>query len=236
MCNMFAFLIVICLTVGDSNKGRSSVPSGLNVPPGLALAPEQLTATSYVHVAFPSTGHQPLPSVPWHSGVTPLVMSGLCATLPPEVQAASEVSPYQSSPLVSRQSSPSHSGSPSRTASPVRMHQQQPPVSMAAQLPVPAPDRGQNFPKSLTSNRRGDRNSSHPNNAAIRMNCVDTSVAPPPTQQHRNICRKSSVEAQDSFRETLVKEMPNYQNLQKYRIDEVSSCGLPFFGIHCMTS
>lgn len=229
-------IILICLTVGDANKGRSSVLTGLNVPPGLALAPEQLTATSYVHVAFPSPGHQPLPSVPWHSGVTPLVMSGMCATLPAEVQATSEVSPYPSSPLVSRQSSPSQSRSPSRTASPVRMQQQQPPVSTAAQPPVPAPDRSQNFSKSLASNRRGDRNGSHPNTAAVRLNCVDTSVAPPPTQQHRNMSRKSSVETQESFRETLVKEMPNYQNLQKYRIDEVGSHGLPFFGVRCMTS
>jgi hypothetical protein len=227
----FTFLIPICITVGDANKGRSLVPCGLSVPPGLALAPDQLTATSYVHVAFPSPGHQPLPSVPWHSGVTPLVMSGLCATLPAEVQAASEVSPYPSSPLMSRQSSPSQSGSPSRAGSPVRMQQQQLPVSAAAQPPVSAPDR--NFSKSLASNRRGDRNSSHPNTAALRLNCVDTSVAPPPTQQHRNISRKSSMETQDSFRETLVKEMPNYQTLQKYRIDEV---GCHSFGVHCMTS
>lgn len=208
--------------VGDANKGRSSVLSGLSVPPGLALTPEQLTATSYVHVAFPSPGHQPLPSVAWHGGVTPLVMSGLCATLPAEVQAANEVSPYPSSPLVSRQSSPSQSRSPSRTASPVRMQQQQPPVSTAAQPTVPVPDRSQNFSKSSASNRRGDRNGSHSNTAAaLRPNCVDTSVAPPLTQQHRNISRKSSMETQDSFRETLVKEMPNYQNLQKYRIDEL---------------
>jgi hypothetical protein len=126
---------------------------------------------------------------------------------------------------MSRQSSPSQSGSPSRAGSPARMQQQPPPSAVPAQPAVPISDRSQNFSKSLASNRRGDRNGSHSSTVAVRQNCVDTSVAPPTAQQqqHRNICRKSSVETQDSFRETLVKEMPNYQNLQKYRIDEVGA-------------
>ena len=200
---------MICVTAGDTNKGRSSIPPGLGVPPGLGLPPEQLTATSYVHVAFSSPGHQALPSVPWHGGMSPLVMTGLCGTLPAEVQGAGEVSPYPSSPLMSRQSSPSQSGSPSRSASPTRV--QQPPPQPTAS------ERSQNFSKNMTSNRRGDRNGSHMP-ANLRQNCVD--VVPSQTQL-RNVSRKSSVETQESFRETLVKEMPTYQNLQKYRVDEV---------------
>lgn len=214
ICNRLIFYT--CFTAGDINKGRNSIRSGLSVPPGLGLPPEQLTATSYVHVAFSSPGHQSIPSVPWHSGMSPLVMTGLCGTLPAEVQGAGEVSPYPSSPLVSRQSSPSQSGSPSRAGSPARLQQQQPPTT-SAQPAAPVSDRSQNFSKSLGSNRRGDRNGCHASTVAIRQNCVDTQH-----QQHRNISRKSSMEKQDSFRETLVKEMPNYyQNLQKYRIDEV---------------
>jgi hypothetical protein len=96
------------------------------------------------------------------------------------------------------------------------LQQQQPPTT-SAQPAAPVSDRSQNFSKSLGSNRRGDRNGCHASTVAIRQNCVDTQH-----QQHRNISRKSSMEKQDSFRETLVKEMPNYyQNLQKYRIDEV---------------
>ena len=206
---------MIYFAAGDVNKGRSSIPPGLGVPPGLGLPPEQLTATSYVHVAFSSPGHQPLPSVPWHSGISPLVMTGLCGTLPAEVQGAGEVSPYPSSPLMSRQSSPSQSGSPSRAGSPARVQQQQ--QTQAPSQPASAPERNQNFSKNMASNRRGDRNGSHAS-ANLRQNCVD---AAPSQTQHRNVSRKSSVETQESFRETLVKEMPNYQNLQKYRIDEV---------------
>jgi hypothetical protein len=215
-------IFVISFTAGDV-KGRSSIPPGLSVPPGLALPPEQLTATSYVHVAFPSPGHQPLPSVPWHSGMSSLVMTGLCGTLPAEVQGAGEVSTYPSSPLMSRQSSPSQSGSPSRAGSPARMQPPLPPPSATTQPAVPGPDRSQNFSKTLGSNRRGDRNGSHSSIATLRQNCVDTSVITQPTQQqqHKNISRKSSTETQDSFRETLVKEMPSYQNLQNYRIDQV---------------
>ncbi|KAJ4436310.1 hypothetical protein ANN_18941 [Periplaneta americana] len=197
-------------SAGDVTKGRSSMPPGLGVPPGLGLPPEQLTATSYVHVAFSSPGHQPLPSVPWHSGMSPLVMTGLCGTIPTEVQGAGEASPYPSSPLMSRQSSPSQSGSPSRAGSPTRL--QQPPQ------PQTQSERTQSFSKGLVASRRNDRNGSH-SSTALRQNCVDSSAAPPSTQ-HRNVSRKSSVETQDSFRETLVKEMPNYQSLQKYRLDE----------------
>jgi hypothetical protein len=65
---------------------------------------------------------------------------------------------------------------------------------------------------------------------------VDTSVAPPAAQQqqHKNISRKSSMETQDSFRETLVREMPNYQSLQKYRIDEVGSHGTLLVATNCI--
>jgi len=223
--NHIHFFFVISFTAGDVNKGKSSIPHGLSVPPGLALPPEQLTATSYVQVAFPSPGHQPLPSVPWHSGMSPLVMTGLCGTLPAEVQGAGEVPAYPSSPHVSRQSSPSQSGSPSRAGSPARLQPPLPPPSAATQSAVPGPDRSQNFTKTLGSNRRGDRNVSHSSAASLRQNCVDTSVITQPSQQqqqqHKNISRKSSMETQDSFRETLVKEMPNYQNLQNYQIDQV---------------
>jgi len=213
---------VISFTAGDVNKGKSSIPPGLSAPPGLALPPEPLTATGYVHVAFPSPGHQPLPSVPWHSGMSPLVMTGVCGTLPAEVQGAGEVSAYTSSPHVSRQSSPSQSGSPSRAGSPARMQPPLPPPSATTQPAVPGPDRSQNFSKTLGSNRRGDRNGPHSNTASLRQNCVDTSVITQPSQQqHKNISRKSSTETQDSFRETLVKEMPSYQKLQNYRIDQV---------------
>jgi len=212
---------VISFTAGEVNKGKSSIPPGLSVPPGLALPPEQLTATGYVHVAFPSPGHQPLPSVPWHSGMSPLVMTGLCGTLPAEVQGAGEVSAYLSSPHVSRQSSPSQSGSPSRAGSPARMQPPLPPSAMT-QPAVPGPDWSQNFSKILCYNRRGDTNGSLSSAAALRQNCVDTSVITQPSQQqHKNISRKSSMEIQDSFRETLVKELPSYQNLQNYKIDQV---------------
>jgi len=190
----------------------------MSVPPGLALSPEQLTATGYVHVAFPSPGHQPLPSVPWHSGMSPLVMTGLCGTLPAEGQGAGEVSAYLSSPHVSRQSSPSQSGSPSRADSPARMQPPLLPPSATTQPAVPGSDRSQNFSKILGYNRRGDRNSSHSSTTSLRQNCVYTQ---PSQQQHKTISRKSSTETQDSFRKTLVKEMPSYQNLQNYRIDQV---------------
>jgi len=214
---------VISFTAGDANKGKSSIPPGLSVPPGLALPPEQLTATGYVHVAFPSPGHQPLPSVPWHSGMSPLVMTGLCGTLPAEVQGAGEISAYPSSPHVSRQSSPSQSGSPSRAGSPARMQPPLPPPSATTQPAVPGPDQSKRFSK---TNRRGDRNGSHSSTASLRQNCVDTSVITHPSQQqqqqHKNMSRKSSTETQVSFRETLVKEMPSYyQNLQNYQIDQV---------------
>lgn len=232
-CEPHSHFFVIYFTAGDVNKGRSSIAPGLSVPPGLALPPEQLTATSYVHVAFPSPGHQPLPSVPWHSGMSPLVMTGLCGTLPAEVQGTGEVSAYPSSPLMSRQSSPSQSGSPSRAGSPARMQPPLPPPSATTQPTVPGPDRSQNFSKSLVSNRRSDRNGSHSSNAALRQNCVDASAITLPTQQqHKNVSRKSSTETQDSFRETLVKEMPSYQNLQKYRIDEVGC--MSWFAVNCM--
>ncbi|PSN41832.1 hypothetical protein C0J52_14506 [Blattella germanica] len=199
---------------GDVNKGRSSIPPGLGVPPGLGLPPEQLTATSYVHVAFSSPGHQPLPTVPWHGGVSPLVMTSLCGTLPADVQGAGEASPYPSSPLMSRQSSPSQSGSPSRAGSPARMQQQpQPPPPPPT---TSAAERNQNFSKNMAPNRRGSHSTS-----CLRQNCVE----PSSQSQQRSVSRKSSVEAQDTLRETLVKEMPNYQNLQKYRIEQ----------LHCMS-
>ena len=153
-------------------------------------------------------------------------MTGLCGTLPAEVQGAGEVSAYPSSPHVSRQSSPSQSGSPSRAGSPARMQPPLPPPSAATQSAVPGQDRSQNFSKTLGSNRRGDRNGSHSSTASLRQNCADTSVTTQPSQhqQHKNISRKSSTETQDSFRETLVKEMPSYQNLKNYRIDQVVIC------------
>ncbi|KAK7793481.1 hypothetical protein R5R35_010155 [Gryllus longicercus] len=232
-------------------KGRNSLPPGLNLPPGLSLPPDhQMTATSYVHVTFPSAGHQQLPAVQWHGA--PLMMTSLCSTLPSEVQAGGEVSPYPSSPLMSRQSSPSQSGSPSRAASPARLgplppppsqqqqqpqsqQQPQPPQATPSQQPQQTPqqqpqqvpalgggDRSQGFKGPLPV-RRPERST---NSAVHRQNCIDVSMSAPPStaapHQRGTMTRKSSTEPVDSLRETLGKEMPNFlQNLQNYTSDEL---------------
>lgn len=155
-------------------KGRNiGTPIGMTPTIGLP-PPDQLGG--YVHVAFPS---QPLP---WHhAAATPMVMC--------------EVPPDPSSPLVSRQSSPSQSGSPSRAGSPAA--QPRPPVS----------------------NERGSQqNFKVPPQRRLRQNCVDGSIP----HGQRSVSRKGSAEPLDGLRETLGKEMPTFvSNLQNYSIDEV---------------
>lgn len=92
----------------------TGMPPGLTIPPpGLCLpaAPEQMPmgtsgATQYVHLGFPSMNHMP----PW----TGQVMMGSQL-----MYHASDMLAYPPSPLVSRQSSPSQSRSPSRSNSPM---------------------------------------------------------------------------------------------------------------------
>lgn len=90
----------------------TGVPPGLTIPPpGLCLpGPEQMPmgsggTTQYVHLGFPSMNHMP----PWTS---PVMMGN-------QLMYTSDVLAYPSSPLVSRQSSPSQSRSPSRSNSPM---------------------------------------------------------------------------------------------------------------------
>ncbi|XP_067007834.2 uncharacterized protein [Anabrus simplex] len=213
-------------SAGTDLKARTSIPPGLSLPTGLSIPPDQQLgpATGYVQVTFPAGAPQPIPGVPWASSVGPLMMTSLC-----DVSGAGEISPYPSSPLMSRQSSPSQSGSPSRAGSPVR-------VTERSQ---------QNFKGPPPTSRRGDRN---PTSAVHRQqNCADTANIVPPSSQHsqRAVPRKSSAEPPDSLRETLGKEMPNYQqNLQNYSADELrrmcdeelKELGLPLGAIHQLRS
>lgn len=95
-----------------NNAMLTGMPPGLTIPPpGLCLPPEQIPmgtsgATQYVHLGFPSMNHMP----PW----TGQVMMGSQL-----MYHASDILAYPPSPLVSRQSSPSQSRSPSRSNSPM---------------------------------------------------------------------------------------------------------------------
>ena len=95
------------------NAMITGVPAGLGIPaPGICIpSPEQMAMhgtghPQYVHVGFPSVNHMP----PWAGQV---VMGHNQFMYHP-----SEVLPFPSSPLVSRQSSPSQSQSHSRSNSP----------------------------------------------------------------------------------------------------------------------
>lgn len=112
---LFQYIDISCLgEMGMRNNAMvTGVPPGLTIPPpGLCLpGPEQMPmgsggTTQYVHLGFPSMNHMP----PW----TGQVMMGNQL-----MYHTSDVLAYPPSPLVSRQSSPSQSRSPSRSNSPM---------------------------------------------------------------------------------------------------------------------